>query len=268
MLRSSFVGVALLLCSGCIITQGDDRDGDGGDGGTGNAGSGGDSGGETASGGSGGVGGAGGSGGSVDVAEVREWALEVALGAEFGGGDTVVRWSRPPTLSVIEGTSVGRALIDELAPKLSASMGTNGIEVVADGDETADIDVYFIPLADFDAVGDANGFPIVPNNWGYFYMYWDNQNALTETYVLIATDKLSGDSLRHFTFEETTQALGLATDSSIFDDSIFFANGNDGGSATDLSSLDARLLKLLYTHASPGDDVTAFGQAFDDHFFD
>ncbi len=255
----SFLALGL---AGCVILG--DPDGAGGDDSAGGAGQGGDAG----TGANAANGGAGGAGGSVDVALVKEWALQVSLGTEFGGGNTVVRWTHPPTLSIIEGTAEGSALIDEVVPTLSAFMPETPINLIAEGDTSADIDVYFIDLAAFDAVGAAHGFPIVAGNWGYFYMFWDEQGALTESYVLIATDLLFGDDLRHFTYEETTQSLGLATDSAIFDDSIFFADGSDGGSALGLSGLDERLLRLLYTHGEPGDDEAAFGAKFDAFFFE
>jgi hypothetical protein len=70
-------------------------------------------------------------------------------------------------------------------------------------------------------------------------------------FVLLATDKLSGKTLRHFTFEELTQALGLARDSSLFSDSVFFANGADGGSAQELAALDRRLVTFLSLTRAP-----------------
>lgn len=250
--------VLLLGVTSCVVVEDDPGDAEGAGGAsTGGAGAGGA-----------GAGGSGAGGASVDVALVREWALEVALGSEFGGGDRVVRWMHPPTLSVVEGTPEGSALLDELIPQLNLLMPETPIQRIGDGDTSADIDVHFIELERFEEVGYAHGFGVVPGNLGYFYMFWDGAGALRESYVLLARDQLSGDELRHFTFEETTQALGLARDSAIFEDSIFYANGSDGGSALDLSALDRRLVRLLYTHGAPGDDAESLGAKFDAHFFE
>ncbi|MBK7579382.1 MAG: DUF2927 domain-containing protein [Myxococcales bacterium] len=223
--------------------------------------------------GAGGAGGAAGGGGwagaagAPDAALVKEWAEQVALGTEFGGGDKVVaRWDGAPTLSVMIGSMADRADLDELVPKLNTRLGSHAVTVVGDADASADIQVHFVPLAEFGAIGAQEGFPVVPGNWGYFYMFWDKNHALTKTVVLLATDKLSGADLRHFTFEEVTQSLGLATDSDIFSDSIFYANGSDGGDASELSMLDQVLLQFLYAHTQPGDDKAAFDAAFDQFF--
>lgn len=218
---------------------------------------------------SGGGGSGGGGGEAFDPALVKTWATDVTIGSRFGTNVTqVVRWAKSPTLSVIEGSAQDRADLDELIPQLNALMAPIEITVIADGDTTADIDVYFINLDEFDAVGEANGFPVVPGNWGYFYRFWNGSLELTEGYILLAKDMLSGDSLRHFTFEETTQLCGFANDSPIFSDSVFYADGPDGGAATELGDLDKRLVRLVYQHTEPGDDATAFGAAFDAHFFD
>lgn len=217
--------------------------------------------------GAGGLGGSGGVAGAPDAALVKQWAREVTLGTEFGGGSKVVaRWTSSPSLSVVKGTAADRVHLDELVPVLNQELGATPIQVVADGDASADIRVYFVPLADFDAIGAANGFSVVPGNWGYFYLFWGSDHALTKSYVLLATDKLTGAKLRHFTFEEVTQSLGLATDSDIFPDSIFYADGSDGGDATELGALDRSLVRFVYAHTQPGDDAAAFDAAFDQYF--
>lgn len=222
--------------------------------------------------GAGGSGGAAGSGGLAGAAGapsalVKQWAEQVALGTEFGGGAKVVaRWTSSPSLSVMQGDAADRAHLDELVPLLNQELGSVKIEVLPDADPSANIRVHFVPLAEFDGIGQANGFPVVPGNWGYFYLFWDAQHALTKSFVLLANDQLTGDQLRHFTFEELTQSLGLASDSAIFPDSIFYASGSDGGDATELSALDRRLLRFLYAHTQPGDDQAKFDVSFDESF--
>lgn len=218
-------------------------------------------------GGAGGAAGAGGLAGAANAEQVKGWARQVALGTEYGTGAKVIaRWDTSPTLSVVQGAASDRVHLDELVPLLNQELGKTQIKVVADGDEGAHIRVYFVPLADFDGIGQKHGFPVVPGNHGYFYMFWDQNHALTKTFVLLATDKLSGDQLRHYTFEELTQSLGLASDSDVFEDSIFYASGFDGGDATELSSLDERLVRFVYSRTEPGDDAAAFDAAFDQFF--
>lgn len=224
------------------------------------------SGGAAGAGGAGGMAGAGGAAGAPSE-DVKSWARQVALGTEYGGGAKVIaRFSSPPTLSVMKGNAADRADLDELVPVLNQELGDHAIEVVADGDASANIRVYYAPYSEFAGIGQANGFPVVPGNWGYFYLFWAPSHALTKAFVLLATDKLNGGKLRHFTFEEVTQSLGLASDSDLFPDSIFYASGADGGDATELSALDRRLLRFVYAHTEPGAGLAAFDAAFDQHF--
>jgi len=217
----------------------------------------------------GGASGGAGVGGAVDAALVKEWARQVTLDVEFGRPDgRVGRWATSPTLSVIQGSAADRADLVDLLPVLDELIAPLAIEPVSDGDESADIEVYFAPLASFDAIAADNQFTYVRGNWGYFYTFWNDGAELTKAYILLANDVLMGSELRHFTFEETTQSLGLGADSPIFADSIFFADGDDGGSAQALSPLDRRLVRFLYTHLEAGDDVAVFDAQFDAHFFD
>lgn len=260
-------GLALVSALSIACSSGADRSdnlGTGGTWATGGAAGVGGAGGVAGFGGAGGAAGVGGAGGSVNLADVKLWAEQVTLGTEFGGdGQVVARWTQSPTLSVISGTAADRADLLELVPTLSALMAPLSIQVVGDGDTSAKIQVHFTDLASFDSIAQANSFSYVPGNWGYFYMFWNSNHELTKTFVLIATDKLSGDKLRHFTFEEMTQSLGLASDSSIFDDSVFYASGSDGGSATELSALDQKLVEFVYTDLQPGDGKAQLDAAFD-----
>lgn len=216
----------------------------------------------------GGAAGSAGTGGSAgapaDLAKEKLWAEQVALGTEFGGsGQVIARWTKSPTLSVMQGTEAERADLYDLVPRLNELLAPISIDVVADADPGANIQVHFTSLAEFDGIGAANGFPVVAGNWGYFYMFWNGEHALTRTFVLIATDQLEGAQLRHFTFEETTQSLGLASDSSLFADSIFYASGSDGGDATELSPLDEKLVSFVYGALAPGDGKAELDAAFD-----
>ena len=100
-------------------------------------------------------------------------------------------------------------------------------------------------------------------NSGYVYTFWNRDYEIYKAIVLLATDRLRGRSLRHFTFEEVTQSLGVLNDSPLFPDSIFFASDADGGGATTLSPLDRDLVRFFYTHVSPGDQQPELDAAFD-----
>jgi hypothetical protein len=167
----------------------------------------------------------------------------------------------------MEGTATQKALLGDVAGTLTDALeGTDmSVTLAGDADRTADMLVWFTPYAEFETVAAAEGFEVFPGNWGQFYFYWDQTSALTRVYVLIASDLLVGAQLVHFTFEEVTQALGTANDSAIMPDSLFFADGADGGDAQGPSCYDEALLHLLYAHLNPGDgdaDVTSAVDAY------
>ncbi len=228
------------------------------------------SGGESGTGGGSGFGGSAGAGGvagASNAALVQDWARQVTLGTEYGGDAAVVaRWTESPTLSVMAAHAEGEQVLGQFLAELSKLISPLAIDVVSPGDESADIHVFFVPLSDFDAIGEKYGFPIAPGNYGYFYLFWDGNHALTRSYVLLAIDRLQGGELQHFTLEEVTQSFGLANDSPAFADSIFYADGADGGNASALSALDRRLVRFVYSHTQPGDGAAEFDSAFVDNF--
>lgn len=204
-----------------------------------------------------------------DRAKVRAWVETVALGTEFGGeGKIAARWTKPVRFSVMKGDQRVRKDMLELILTLNLVLAPAGapITVVGDGDADAELKVYFVPLAQFDGIARRHGFTYVQGNHGFFQTFWNTRHELTRAFILMATDKLSGAPLRHFSFEELTQSLGLANDSPAFPDSIFFANGADGGRALSLSALDRKLLSFFYTRVQPGDGEREVRAAFAAHW--
>lgn len=202
----------------------------------------------------------------VSPEDVRAWAKEVILGSEFGDQVPVcTRWTKSPTLSVIAGEPDELADLDAALAAINSELEPIGlpVQVVPPGDTTADIEVHFVPLDEFDAIARANGFEYVPGNDGYFWIFWDSSFRLDKSYVLLASDLLRGDVRRHFVAEEVTQSLGPANDSSIFLDSVFFQQGAFGGLAPRLSELDLKLLRFMYTELEPGDREPELDAAFD-----
>lgn len=179
------------------------------------------------------------------------------------------RFVGPITLSVLRGTTQQLTPLVEVVSALDAELRTAGssLTLLPDGNTSASIEVYYVPLAEFASIGQAKGFPVYPGNHGYFWTQWTSQHRIYKAYVLLARDKLFGGALRHFTFEEITQSLGLSNDSPEFADSVFYAKGSSGGNAQTLSVLDRRLLRFHYRHVQPGFGPAAYTAAFDAHFW-
>lgn len=198
--------------------------------------------------------------------KVKRWAMQVALGAEFGSDKKVVsRWERAPSVSVFGATPAQKAVIEEVFATLKPVLEpvTGRILMLRDEDDRASMKIYFADLADLPKIAREKKIGYEEDNWGFCWMEWNGGHVVTSSYVLLAGDKLKGRSLRHFAYEEIIQSFGLATDSDEFEDSIFFARGEDGGRAERPSSLDLALLHWLYRYVQPGDDKEAFSKRFD-----
>jgi Protein of unknown function (DUF2927) len=210
-------------------------------------------------------------GGQPDQRTVR-WLEEVLLGAEYGGdGRLCARWTRQPTLSTYFASPEQSELVADLVGELNdvlSQTSIKGIALLPAQDDTADIRVYFVPLSRFRSLSAELGFPYSDRDHGYFWGFWDRSHGLRQVHVLLATDILKGRHLRHFALEEITQSLGPMSDSAIYPDSAFYANGPDGGDAQHLSALDRKALYLLYAWLRPGDGRDELLAAVRDHWPD
>ncbi len=208
-----------------------------------------------------------------DRPKIRRWVAEVALGTEFAGpsgsrSGLCARFAKPIRVSVMKGDQAVRKDLLLLVPTLHELLSPAGgsIRMVADLDASAELKVYFAKASELDGIASTNGFRYVSGNDGFFYTFWNDRYEIQRAFVLLATDKLSAQELKHFTYEEVTQALGLSNDSALFSESVFFAKGSDGGTAQDLSALDRKLVRFFYAHVGAGDDRTKLLAAFDAHW--
>lgn len=200
------------------------------------------------------------------------WLQEVLLGPEYGGdGRLCTRWTHQPTLSTYYANPEQSELVADLVGELNdvlAQTSIEGIALLPPQDNAADIRVYFVPLARFRSLSAELGFPYSGRDHGYFWGFWDHSHRLQQAHILLATDILKGRHLRHFALEEITQSLGPMSDSAIYPDSAFYANGRDGGDAQHLSALDRKALYLLYAWLRPGDGRDELLAAARDHWPD
>lgn len=203
---------------------------------------------------------------SPDRARAKQFVEDVTLGAEFFGTDSSLkRWTHPIRVSVVEGSSSSLPDLRDVVSQLNAALaGTSmRVDLLPDGNKSADLWIHVAPLARFDAIATANGFQYAAGNWGYAYTFWNGQKELTKAHVLLASDKLKGAQLRHYSFEELTHCLGPLKDSAVYPDSVLYAAGANNGNATRLSATDKLLLRFIYTHTSAGFDKARLDAAFD-----
>lgn len=187
---------------------------------------------------------------------VEAWVLDVLSGTEFGGGGVrFAAWASPPSVSLIQGDSVERGLLQAAIEDVNSALeGVATVALIADGEENSDIVAYFLPLSEFESVGQQWGFPITPGNLGLWWTFWDGSLAKTKGIGLIANDRLSGERLEHFVIEELIGALGFSNDSPRFEESVIYEDTSIGqfGSATRLSACDRQLIRFVYESLDAG----------------
>ena len=106
-------------------------------------------------------------------------------------------------------------------------------------DTRPNVEIYFAPESQFLSI-EPN---YVPTNLGFFYMWWDQSNAIIKARILIDTARVTQQERQHLLREELTQSLGLARDSWKYPNSIFY----QGWTATQqYTPIDRNLVKLLY----------------------
>lgn len=196
--------------------------------------------------------------------EVARFVGEVAVGTEYNEGSRVtVKWSDPVKLSLYDADAKQTRITKECIDKINRALATTNmkIEVLEANDPDATLKVYFAPLANFQEIADKHDINYVQGNWGYFYLMWNDKYEIKRAVVMLASDRLRGQRLKHFALEEITQALGLAGDSSRFEESLFFENQSrrKTGTATELSELDTKLLRFFYNRVEPGMHAVELG---------
>lgn len=200
-------------------------------------------------------------------AAVRRWVEQVILGTEYGGdGRISARWVKRPTLTIVGGTESQIAVVQRRVSHINETLAKTpikGIAIAEPDDPKADIRVYIAPVRTFPRIARRNGFTYVPGNLGYVWVFWNGRREIYRAVVLLPSDSAHRDYFRHLALEEITQSLGFMTDSAYFADSIFYANGEDGGDAEELSALDKALIVFFYNHVRPGANLTDVRRLFE-----
>ncbi len=188
---------------------------------------------------------------------------------EITGGGRVIRWEKPPTLSVFGDQDRHPPVVAQTLRDINRAMpGHLQINQLPDEDESALIKLYFIKLESFAEIAKEHNFEVIANNRGFFFVQWNGKFEIISAIVLIAEDKLSGRALSHFVLEEVVQTMGLVGDSKRFSKSIFYESAplSRFGTSTRLSPLDRKLIGFLYQHVPAGSVAIEVGQLFEKHW--
>jgi hypothetical protein len=191
----------------------------------------------------------------TDNKELR-WIQRVILGPEYGGsGEICSRWVRTPTLSVFGGDESREEIVQEVVVHLNETLGRTPIKrimLLYPENTRADISLYFAPVSEFPEIAAHHNFRYTKGNQGYFWTWWNGRNEIYRGVILLSSDLLDRNRIRHYALEEITQVLGLSNDSPEYPESIFYSYYSDGGNAQSLSGRDRQLIHFFYNSISPG----------------
>lgn len=198
--------------------------------------------------------------------QIKRFVMQVSTGPEYGSDKKAVsRWSQAPTVSIFGANPDQKAIVEEvfrtIGPILSPKIGD--AVMLPDNSAGASMRIYFAKQKDLKKIAKDHDVKYNDDDWGFFWVFWDAKNVIQSSIVLLATDKIKDNKLKHYAFEEIIQSFGLAEDSTEFPDSIFYEKSGDGGNATHPSAMDLQLLDWFYQNLTPGDTRKIVSEKFD-----
>lgn len=189
----------------------------------------------------------------------------VLLGAEYGSGGAISRYTRSPRVSIFNADTAKRGYVNAALGQINNAINGSGIQVSvgSENDRSADILVYYAPMSSFAQIARDNGFTYSSGNSGFFWSFWGANREISKSIVMIATDVLSAYQMQSVTLEELTQCMGPVNDQSDLYGSIFYETPWDSGYATQYAAFDVRLLGFLYKVLQPGQTKAKVDYLFD-----
>lgn len=176
--------------------------------------------------------------------QVLDYFTDVALGFEIGSTSQVTRkWKRE--IKVFVGGDKTTEMMNELdaiISELEALSDQLDISITTDTLQSN----FYVYLGT--ASGFVERFPTaeqhVASNWGLFYVYFNGANEITGAVMYVDLVRTTqAEARKHLLREEFTQALGLARDSDLYPESIFYGPWTV---TTTYAPIDRDLVKLLY----------------------
>jgi hypothetical protein len=170
--------------------------------------------------------------------EDLDYFFEVALGCEYGDSQPLIhKWTQDIKIK-INGTPTDEDLnsLKQVIAELNYLLSDVSLDIVTDNHN---IDIHFVPVEQFESI--LPGY--VPENVGFFTVWWDSDGVIYKAVILIASDTVDQKKRSHLIREELTQSLGIMKDSYRYEDSIFYQGWTD---TTNYSTIDRKIISLLY----------------------
>lgn len=172
------------------------------------------------------------------TADEIDYLQEIAFGFEYGSAPEVIRkWASNPRVQVFGNpTAEDQVVLEDVVSDLNALMGEVQLEVV---DSNPTVEIHFARESAFPGILPS----YVPGNSGYFSIWFDGEDAIYQSVVLVSTDGVSQEARSHIIREEVTQMLGLGKDSWTYPGSIFY----QGWTTTPgYEPVDEAIIEMLY----------------------
>lgn len=170
--------------------------------------------------------------------EEIDYFLEVALGTDYGDSEqTIKKWAEDIEIDVLgTPTEADLQTLEGVVEEINSLI--DGVEMVI-VEQNPNVDLHFAPEDDFGSI-ESN---YVPVNYGFFWSYWNGNDELYESRILISTDEITQAERSHLIREEVTQILGLMNDSTRYEESIFFEGWTETNS---YAEIDKSVIEMLY----------------------
>ena len=166
------------------------------------------------------------------------------------------------SLRLVKSVKHDEEFTKKFVQSLNRVLSGTGVQLGFEENDAAAVTVRFAPIWAFHDIVVDLGLEYVGGNDGQLMIWFDDHARATAGLVLIGSD-IDLDRRRATIAQELTQVLGPLNDSFEFPESVMYESGKNPSTAMELAPIDRRLLRFLYRHLKPGDDVHAVRTAFD-----
>lgn len=182
--------------------------------------------------------------------EEIEYFLEIALGAEYGNVEPVIRkWTSDIRIAVRGApTDQDQGTLHTVVTELNELV--RGFSIGFD-QQNPNVEIHFAPETSFDSI-----LPqYVLGNAGFFWVWYNPVLEIYRAVILIDSERIPQDLRSHLIREEVTQILGLMHDSWRDPESIFYQGHN---TTQHYTPTDRQLIRMLHLpEIQPGMDSVA-----------
>jgi hypothetical protein len=186
--------------------------------------------------------------------DVLEWIGVITLRPAFGGAKSATRrWTRKPTISLLDASTEETKILEEVVDDVNVPIAKTFLKKLTLGrpnNKKADIQVHFVLHEKMPALAKRLQCTNFEEQWPSFSLSFTNaKSELDHAHIVLATDKLKGETLRFHAIIGMTGAIGLQNDSKLVKESVFAGNG------AKLTEMDRKLVVFFYNALPPGSDM-------------